>query len=248
MQQFNNLMQTPSSTPGLWAIIACVFFTMISASTLAADNRQPLSLIADTATAFIEEQTQHIEGDVRFSVKAPDRRLKLSDCSDALNAFLPRGSRLQGNTTVGIKCTHPDKYWTVYVSAKIEIFKPVVVAKLPLERKTIISAADVTTQRREVSTLRASYFTSIDQVVGKLVSRRFAIGAPLSSSAVKAPNLVKRGEQVTIIASINSVKVRMSGKALANGKAGETIKVRNNNSSRIIEGKVIKPGVVQVRI
>ena len=230
-------------------MLLCLFLLLmlISQPSVAKDT-QPLDTISQTAAAFIENQTQSIDGEVKFSVKPPNQRLKLTNCNDQLNAFLPRGSRLEGNTTIGIKCTHPEKYWSVYVAARIEIYKPVVIAKLPLERGKVISHADITTQVIEVSKLRASYFTSAEQVIGKVVSRRFAIGAPLSSSAVKAPNLIKRGEQVTIIASINSIKVRMSGKALANGKKGEIIKVRNNNSSRIIEGKVIKAGVVQVRI
>ena len=229
-----------------WLILSVI--TLLYCQTGFAKNSQSLQTIADEANAFISEQIAELDGEIEFSVKPLDRRLKLADCSDHLEAFLPRGSRLEGHTSIGVKCQHPDKYWIVYLSAKIKIFKPVVITRIPIERGHTISAADVTTQVMETSRLRASYFTSPEQVIGKVSSRRFAIGSPLSSSAVKAPNLVKRGETVTIVALINTIKVRMTGKAMANGKAGDIVKVKNTNSQRIIEATVIRAGVVQVRI
>ena len=209
---------------------------------------QSLDVLQAQVEDFIAENTQNVNGKVEFTVKPLDKRLRLPDCSDSLNVFLPSGSRLEGNATLGVKCTNPSKYWTVYISAKLKIYKPVVVAKHPLERGKLISTADLTTQVQEISRLRASYYSEPQQVIGKVTSRRIAIGAALTSSSVKTPPLVKRGEQVTIIANVNALEIRMSGKALANGKAGDVIKVRNSNSNRVVHGKVIKAGVVQVRI
>ncbi len=213
-----------------------------------ASNIQSLDTLKSIVENYINEKTQDIDGEVRFTVTPLDRRLRLSNCSANLSVFLPAGRRLEGHSTIGVKCTNPAKYWTVFLSAKIEIYRQVVVTTRPIERGKIISTSDLTTQKQEVSTLRASYYINPEHVVGKVAARRMAMGVPISSAAIFSPPLVKRGEQVTIIATLNTLEIRMSGQALANGKEGDVIKVKNLNSNRIIEGKVSKAGTVQVRI
>lgn len=230
------------------ALFIIAFSFLLTPIVSGASETQSLSALQLIAEKFITQEVNNADGEVKVSVSALDTRLRLSDCSNALQAFLPTGSRLEGNTTVGIKCTDPQKYWTVYVSAKVEIYKPIVVATRPIERGHAISESDITTQIREISTLRASYYKEPEQVVGKVTTRRIAIGAPISSGVINNPALVKKGEQVIIIGTINAIEIRTSGKALASGKQGDVIRVVNTNSNRIIEGKVTSEGTVQVRI
>ncbi len=213
-----------------------------------ANTTQSLDALKSMVENYIDEKTQDIDGEVSFRVTPLDHRLRLSDCGANLSVFLPAGRQLEGHSTIGVKCTNPAKYWTVFLSAKIEIYRQVVVTTRPIERGKIISASDLTTKRQEVSTLRASYYVNPEHVVGKVAARRMALGVPVSSAAIFSPPLVKRGEQVTIIATLNTLEIRMSGQALANGKEGDVIKVKNINSNRVIEGRVSKAGTVQVRI
>jgi len=224
--------------------LAALFFSQTSF----ANSIQSLDHLKLMVENYISEQTQNIEGDVSFKVTPLDPRLRLSDCSENLSVFLPSGRQLEGNSTLGIQCKNPEKYWRVFLSARIDIYKEVVVSTRPIERGEIISAAQLTTKKQEISTLRSSYYVNPAHIIGKVSSRRIALGTPISSGAIFSAPLVKRGEQVTIIATINTLEIRMAGKALANGKEGDVIKVKNLNSNRIVEGKVSKTGTVKIRI
>ena len=58
--------------------------------------------------------------------------------------------------------------------------------------------------------------------------------------------LVRRGQIVTLVAGGGPVEIRTTGKALADGAAGERVRVRNERSNRIVEGVVAEDGTVRV--
>lgn len=49
---------------------------------------------------------------------------------------------------------------------------------------------------------------------------------------------------MTIIASQDGISASATGEALANGRAGEVIRVRNLGSQKVIEAQVVEEGVV----
>lgn len=61
------------------------------------------------------------------------------------------------------------------------------------------------------------------------------------------PLLVKKGDSVTIFVDMGAIQVQAPGRALADGKLGEQIKVMNTSSERIVEGIVTEEGFVKAR-
>ena len=55
---------------------------------------------------------------------------------------------------------------------------------------------------------------------------------------VEIPFAIKRGQLVRIVAEKNGIYVETTGRALQNGRIGDTIKVKNIYSRKVIEGKV----------
>jgi flagella basal body P-ring formation protein FlgA len=58
--------------------------------------------------------------------------------------------------------------------------------------------------------------------------------------------LVRRGQQVTLIAANDSVQIRAQGQALTEGGAADRVRVQNVNSLKVVEGVVESDGVVRV--
>ena len=58
--------------------------------------------------------------------------------------------------------------------------------------------------------------------------------------------LVRRGQQVTLIATNGPVQIRARGQALTEGAASERVRVQNVSSLKIVEGVVESEGVVRV--
>ncbi len=60
------------------------------------------------------------------------------------------------------------------------------------------------------------------------------------------PILIKRGDAVTITAEGDGLSVKMPGVAMSDGRRGEQIRIKNNNSAKIVDAQVTEPGEVAV--
>lgn len=196
---------------------------------------------------FVVPQVTGTAGQTTVEVGPLDPRLRVPECGAPLDTFFPAGSQAAGNTTVGVRCRGPHP-WLLYIPVTVRVMADVVVAARPLPMNTVISGTDVKVARRDLSRLTAGYFTRADEVAGKVVNRPVSLGTALTPLVLAAQTLVKRGQEVTILAKTGTMEVRMTGRALSDGAAGDTVRVRNLSSKRIVEGTVTAAGVVQVAL
>lgn len=179
------------------------------------------------------------------SVSPLDSRLRLEQCETDLMAFTNSNTIGAGHQTVGIKCTSPVA-WTVYVSLKVQVLKPVVVAARGLSAKHIITSDDLRIERQDVTKLRRGYLEDTKPLIGQQLKHSIAMGTILNPSIMAEQKVVKRGEQIMLVASVGQMEVRMAGTALSDAEQGQRIRVKNVSSKRIVEGIVDGPGVVRV--
>jgi flagella basal body P-ring formation protein FlgA len=203
--------------------------------------------IRQAAHDFLTQLHREVAGQVRVEIGAPDSRLRLARCGTALEAFTAPGGRSIGNTTVGVRCPGPQT-WSLYLSAAVRVQTPVLVAARAIPGGALIAAGDLKLAERDLSTLPAGYFSSPAQAVGKRLRYPIAAGAALNPAMLSSPKLVRRGDQVTLVAGTPDFEVRANGMALTDGGAGEIVRVRNSLSKKEIEGTVTSAGLVQVRL
>ncbi len=204
--------------------------------------------ILAAAKQFMETQNADLhETPAEIKMGRLDARLRLSRCEDTLETFLPTGGRTLGNTTVGVRCSRP-KPWTLYVPVTVNRYQQVVVATNALPRGTVLNKAHVKTAKRNLAKLPQGYFIDPQNLLGMKLKRNVSGGLPFTPMMVEAPQIIKRGQRVTLVANISGVKVSMPGKALANGAAGEHVRVQNLSSKRVVEGVVTAAGEVRVGI
>lgn len=208
---------------------------------------QPPATIRAAAARFLRAQHPGATpAMLHVHVDALDPRLRLPRCAaGALHTFLAPGSRAAGNTTVGLRCARPH-LWTLYVPARVSLYRKVLVAAQPLPRGTRLNGSDVRLARRDVAQLGYGYFTAPRDAEGKLLRRLVPAGMAISPQMLQSPALVRRGQEVVLLAETAGLQVRMNGQALSGGAAGDHIKVRNLSSHRIVEGVIVSAGVVQV--
>ena len=206
---------------------------------------QDLELLRATAEQFVKTNATEPGLTVTAEASPLDPRLRLAPCPQALEAFLPVGGRKLGNTSVGVRCAGA---WSLYVPVRVSALADVIIANRPLQRGAILSAADLRHERRDLATLAYGYVLHSEQAIGKRVTRSLSEGTPLTPNLLSAPQWVKRGERVTVVAQAGGMEVRMNGEALMDGTEGALVRVRNLNSSRVVEGTVIAQGVIQVRL
>ncbi|HHH36415.1 MAG TPA: flagellar basal body P-ring formation protein FlgA [Gammaproteobacteria bacterium] len=223
-------------------VVFCLL-AALSGGALAGDY-QPLDEIRRAAEHFVLAQATG-KGRLEVTVGRLDRRLHLPRCSRPLQAFLPQGSPLAGNTTIGIACP-AGKAWKVFVPARIKRIQRVLVASRPLIRGSRLQPGDLEYAERDIAGLQAGYFTNDRELAGKILKQAVMAGKVIAPTMLDAPRLVRRGQDVTIMAVSEGFEIRMKGKAMMDGRAGETIKVENLKSRRIVEGEVVAASVVKV--
>lgn len=214
----------------------------------AATPWQSHAAIRATAQSFLDAfiASQH-QGRSEVKLGKLDRRLKLKSCHAPLDAFMPPGGRVMGNTTVGVRCPD-DGGWSIYVAARIDVFGPVLITRQPLTRGARIHESDLEMVERNLSNLPYGYYTDTQSVVGQLAKRTLIGATVITPTMLQAPKLVKRGERVSVIAETGVLKIRTMGQALSDGQSGDLIRVRAAGSKRIVDGVVVSPGVVKVTL
>ncbi len=207
---------------------------------------QSLNTIKSAVKHYLEEQ-QIASVKHKISIGKIDKRLRLVACDSELETFFLPGSKNSGNTTVGVHCASP-KEWTFYVPANVKIFKRVAVSRHPLSRGEEINSENIQFIEKEISSLNSGYFTQKKIVTGRITKRALPAGHIFTPKSIKHPNLVLRGEEVTIVVKSNGFQVRVTGEALMDGSARQKIKVKNKASKKVLEAIVTGRGIVNVRM
>jgi flagella basal body P-ring formation protein FlgA len=228
-------------------ILLLTYLLLHSAIGTAGNARQHShAAIVDAVKQFLaSHQEEETAGERNIQVGHLDPRLNLEQCAEPLQTYLAPGAKTVGKTTVGVRCQSP-RPWALYVPARVDLYQTVYQTAGNLPRGHIIRDTDIAPIKQNLTRLHRGYFSDKDQLLGKETRRRLQQGQVITPNQVKAPLLVKRGEQVELIARSELFAVRMNGKAMMDGARGDRIRVKNLSSERIIEGTVTQAGQVTV--
>jgi flagella basal body P-ring formation protein FlgA len=191
------------------------------------------------------EASGRFPGEISVEVNGLDPRLRLKACPEALEVGLNPGSDALGKTTVLVKCPVTGG-WSLYVPAQVTVMGEVLVAARYIARGDLLGPGDAELERRDLSRLRYGYLTDPAQLAGTLAKRAIREGMVVLPQAIETAPLVRRKDQVTILARGGGLEVQAHGIALQDGTKGERIRVRNLGSKREIEAVIIGAGIVEV--
>ncbi|TVL09183.1 flagellar basal body P-ring formation chaperone FlgA [Shewanella algae] len=176
-----------------------------------------------------------------------DSRLTPPRCNSPLTAELASDREISRNNTVRIGCNSPElSYpWQIYVSVRVDISYPVVVATQTLAPGTVLGPENLALRYIDETSLRGAQFDDIATVTGTRLKRRIAKDYP-----VFAANLcfVCKGDRVSIYARNEKFQIKTVGEALHDGNLGEQIQVKNTRSDKVLEATVTNVGEVEVRM
>ncbi len=171
-------------------------------------------------------------------------RVNLPLCLQPIQVSTPNLVKA-GRTAINVRC-NIGKTWAIFVSINVTPFEKIVVLTQPLQHGETITEHQVTLARRDVSSLHENYLTQLDAVLHKQVARNLATGTILMAKDLVEPKLVKRGERVVITAEKSGIGISMNGIAQSDGSRGQVIRVKNQNSERVINATVVNAGKVSV--
>lgn len=187
------------------------------------------------------------DAEVQISVSQLDNRLRLAKCSQPKDIKLNGTQRRTRNVSVRVSC-NGNSPWSIFVPAQIEVFQNVVVTTRDILKGEQLVPADIVLAKRDTSNLGFGYVGELKQLVGKELTRNVPSGHALRLAHVSEPNAISRGDKITIEAGTGGLIVASTGIAMADGKIGEQITVKNAQSKRVIEAYVVAPGRVAANL
>lgn len=205
-----------------------------------AGKSQSHDIIRDTVSAFVHTQTQALPGKVTIQVADIDRRIVLPACS-ALEAFLPAGAQLNGNSNIGVRC-NSKQGWSLFVQVNIKVSVNLLTLNKTLHQGQIVRAEDIGNLSSE--SLQAGTLTDPAQVIGKIMKYGVGSGQLFRQDMLRAPYSVKQGQTVHIRVLGSGFRVSAEGQSLNNAAEGETTTVRTT-SGQTVSG-VVRGGVVEI--
>lgn len=235
--------------PGGSSLSACLFALLgvfaapAQAATLAEQVDQALRAHLQPQLQRETRQQGWQQPRLQLDFSVPASAQNLATCSQAprVRSLSERGELLS-RQRYQLTCAAPA--WSFIVTSEAEVSVMLLVARRILNRDQQLSADDVKASRQSVGKQRQGFYGQVAEIEGLTAKRRIRAGQVLSPQLLGAPLLVRRGQQVTIVATQDGIEAAAKGVALSNGAAGDVIKVRNPSSEKVIEVQVTGEGVV----
>ena len=208
---------------------------------------QSISSIRIQAENFIQEYPYQSPYPPQFRLGRLDNRLRLKNCKNPLKVEFSSPQRTRGNTSLNVRCDQSGG-WKIHLPVNIDLFDDVLVSTRTLAKGQLIDDNLVKLEKNSVSRLSAGYYTSSDDLQFLEAGRNLKRGVILTPRNLKPRMMVKSGQRVTLILNYKGIRIKSTGEALRSGRMGQTVKVRNSQSRRIVEGIVSGEAQVKVNI
>lgn len=192
--------------------------------------------------------TNSAHRNLKVEVSDLDSRLKLAKCNEPLRIEINETRNNSQNISVKASCFDNNvRQWGIFVPTRIHIYANVVVIKNSLLKGDVLTKHNIGYERVNTSILRSGHIEDINRVLGKTITRTMRTGDPLVMAYVDESDVIIKGDPVTIQVRSAFLSVSTLATALTNGYVGQTIKVRNNHSKKVVDAKVAGPGQVTIQ-
>ena len=114
----------------------------------------------------------------------------------------------------------------------------------PIEKGTRLEREDFASEARAPAAARGAL--SPEDASGMEAARNLTAGAIVRRSDLMKPQLVRRGEPVTIRIVSGALVITASGRALNGGGKGEMVRVVTNATNRTLDGTIEGSGTVRI--
>ncbi|RKR06079.1 flagella basal body P-ring formation protein FlgA [Kushneria sinocarnis] len=201
------------------------------------------SVLETTLQGFLLDQSTSLSGDVSVELDIPN--VQRISCHNP-EPFLPgNGQRLWGRTTVGVRCPD-DRPSTRYFQAYVRVKGDYYVAAHDIAPGSVIGPGDVNLRNGDLTRLSQQLLTGDHDPTGQVATRRIGEGLPLQGNMLRAPLLIKSGQQVRVVAQGRGFAIRTEGTALSGAGRDERLRVRTSEG-RILTGTAISHDTVELR-
>ena len=185
--------------------------------------------------------------DVAFDTPVEPRRADLRSTTPVRVvsfSFVPLGGRFDAL----VQIDKGDATERLHLRGTVTETATVATLVRPLQRGDIVTVEDIQIERQPRARVAGSRSGSVDprDYVGQQARRALRAGQPIGLGDFARPQVVARGDTVTLIFRTTAIQVATRGQAQQGGAIGELIAVVNPQSKRTVHAVVTAPGRVEV--
>jgi flagella basal body P-ring formation protein FlgA len=181
----------------------------------------------------------------RLQIGPIDPHVELGRCDGPPRAALAPGFKVRDRVLVELRCDGATA-WHIYVPVRVVGTSSAAIAAHALVAGSVITAADVRVEQRDLGQLPPGYLDDPAIAVGLTAVRPIAGGTVLTNQQLAGSPAVQRGQQVTLLAAAAGMSVRSAGRALNDGLVNQRVRVLNLSSGKIVEGVARSAQVVEI--
>ncbi len=135
-----------------------------------------------------------------------------------------------------------------WVVAKLKIVKRVAVSNRSINKHEPINLTDIRWETREITVFTKNALFSEQDILGEKAGRIIRPNMVITANLLEKKFLVRRGGSALLVAKLKSVKATSTVKVLSNGAYGDTVRVLNTSSKRIISATVTGKNRLEVTV
>lgn len=165
-------------------------------------------------------------------------------CEEPVNvASTQETGRPWGRVPYVISC--PEPVWEIRARADVSLAVPVVTARRNISRGEILDHQTMGLKILDLGKIYGDFVTDRRLLAGQRTRRAIRGGQAITLDQAVAPLLVERGDKVVIRVSGDGVEASMRGEALQGGSRGQSVRVRNLSSGKVITAWPVEKGIVE---
>lgn len=196
-------------------------------------------------TDYLLENSAKLQAQVEFTAVRSPQQLVLP-AGQLSWKVTPSNPNIIGSSSFSIFFTVDGKpAGNCVVRGRLNTFSDILTAVKTLHKGDVIKEEHLALQRQNLAGFEDP-FQDQELIIGMQVARTVNAGKPLTQKDIVSPPIIKDGEMIKIFARKGTLLLSTSGIAQSDGRLGETIKVKNISSNKLIHCRVDGPGIVSV--
>lgn len=202
------------------------------------------ALRAGAARHLLDQaRREYPDAEATLEVGSVDARLRMPGC-DQLEYFLPPGTRLFGNGSLGVRCQTPSP-WSLYLSFHMQLKGNALVTTRPLGARQAIGPADVEVRQVDYAAAPGEYLRLPAQAAGAVTARPLPAGQALTQDTLLPMQTVRAGQRVQAVVEGTGFRISHEGIALNSATPGQVVRLRTA-SGQVIQGVATAEGQVRI--
>jgi flagellar basal body P-ring formation protein FlgA len=127
---------------------------------------------------------------------------------------------------------------TKKISGRIERMAKIPVLRQSMNQGSVIGTNDIEYIEVAQRSLKSDIMLDANKLVGMTPRRIVNAGVPVNPNDLEFPQLIERGDVVTMVFNENGLELTAQGKAMEDGAKGDRIRVTNTSSNKTIVAEV----------